>query len=350
MKKILIFLGSMERGGAERVISIISDRYASKGWDVGIVMLLKNRCGYPLNPSVRLIDLSGNIDNRVLRIPFWLREIRALIRREKPDVVLSFVARINILVLLAARGLKQKIIISERNDPARDGRGIAVRVGVKLLYPKADRIVFQTKYAMRCFKGRIAQKGVVIPNPIRAAVPVSSEKQKKIVTAGRLMPQKNHKALIEAFAQVHERFPDRRLVIYGEGYLREALEKQIQSLGLEEFIFLPGNMPNIHACIADAELFVLSSDYEGFSNAMLEAMMMGLPVVSTDCAGSNEFIKDGENGLMVPVGNIDAMAKAMIKALGDGDLRERMGEQGATDCEQFRAERIIKKWSEVLGG
>ncbi|HOP11168.1 MAG TPA: glycosyltransferase family 4 protein [Oscillospiraceae bacterium] len=350
MKKIFFVLGGMSRGGAERVISILANRCAQDNWDVSVLMLLTNRCEYPLNPAIKLIDLTGGGGSRMKKAPYWIRELRALMRLEKPDVVVSFVARINLLTLFAARGLQQRVIISERNDPTMDGRSVLVKFATNLLYSKADGIVFQTERAKNYFKKRIAEKSVVIGNPVQVSIQAKSEKQNKIVTAGRLMAQKNHKMLIDAFSRVHQDFPACRLYIYGEGDLRCKLEKQIRELGLEGYVFLPGNMADIHERISDAKLFVLSSDYEGQSNALLEAMAMGLPVISTDCAGSDEVIRDGENGLLVPVGDTDAMAVSIEKLLGNDELCAIMGAQAKKDVKKFDAGYILRRWCDLLIG
>ncbi len=347
MKKVFFILGSMRRGGAERVVSILADHYAAKGWDVSVFMLLNGECGYPLNPSVKLIDLSGS-GSRIGRVPVWIWGLRKHMRIEKPNVVLSFVARINILVLLAAKGLRQRVIVSERNDPVKDGRSGLVRLAVNLLYPEASGIVFQTERAKRYFKKQIADKGIIIGNPIRVSEYAAEKKENKIVSAGRLMTQKNYRMLINAFAKVHMDFPDCKLFIYGEGNLRGELEQQIENCGLTEYVVLPGNVPDVHAHIADAKLFVLSSHYEGLSNALLEAMTMGLPVISTDCAGSDEVIRNGENGLLVPVGDEDAMTAAIKKLLCDGELRRRLSSNAAESAKKFNADEILEKWSKAL--
>jgi len=350
MKKIFFVLGGMTRGGSERVISILASYCAEKSWDVSVLTLLTGRCEYPLNPAVKLIDLSGGGGSRLVKAPDWIRQLRTLMRREQPDVVVSFVARINLLTLIAAQGLHCRVIISERNDPAKDGRSAFVKCAANLLYPKADGIVFQTGQARRYFKKRISEKGRIIRNPVRVSVKANPVKKDKIVAVGRLMTQKNHRMLIEAFSKVHENYPDCKLYIYGEGDLRCKLEKQVRENALEDCVFLPGSIPDIHERTADAKAFVLSSDYEGLSNALLEAMAMGLPVISTNCAGSDEVIRNGENGLLVPVGDAEATAAAIEKLLGDDELRQKIGAQAAKDAREFDAENILKQWRCILIG
>ena len=173
-------------------------------------------------------------------------------------------------------------------------------------------------------------------------------KEWKIVSVGRLDAQKNQKMLIDAFAKMKEKFPNYKLYIYGEGSLRTQLSKQIKMLGLSGNVILKGNVLDIHSQIADASMFVLSSNYEGLSNALLEAMMMGLPCISTNCAGSDEVIVDGINGVLVPVGNVDALSAAMIKIADDKSFAHRIGLVARNTAEVFKTENVMEQWISVI--
>jgi len=347
-KRIAFVIGSMGRGGAERVISILANFYASEGWTVDILTLLDDRNEYDLNKNifVRPICIKGR--SRITQLPNWLLSIRKYVNKKKPDVIVSFIARINIITIIACLGLKQRIIISERNDPSADGRSVLVKIATYMLYPLADHIVFQTKWAKSCFSKRIQKKSVIIPNPISVSVSASNEKKRKIVAVGRLIEQKNHTMLINAFKKVHDEYPEYKLYIYGEGKLRDTLTSQIQELGLTECVFLPGNVSNIHEEIADAEMFVLSSNYEGLSNALLEAMMMGLPCISTNCAGSNEVIKHEKNGLLVTIGSEEELSKAMKIIIQDPELAKRIRHNSLLSATVYDSKRVIKVWDDII--
>ena len=347
MKKIAIILGSMGRGGAERVASILSADYAKQGWQVDLVLLLFNKVEYELHPNVNVIDLSFSEErSRVKRAPLWLSGIRKYIKENRPEVVLSFAARINVLVQLACTGLRQKIFISERNDPKCDGRSKLVDIATKMLYPRAAGCIFQTQRAASYFP-QLKNK-TIIANPIAVAEQAAEQKKKKIVKVGRLAPQKNQKMLIGAFSKIAERFPQHTLDIYGAGELQEELSQYAYALGVGERVIFHGNAPDVHRQIADAEVFCLSSDYEGLSNALLEAMMMGLPCISTDCAGSDEYICSGENGILVPVGDEAAMAEALIAMLSDEQLRNRCAQQAKNSAVAVSTETVLLKWHELL--
>lgn len=347
-RRIAFVLGSMGRGGAERVVSLLANEFATQGWAVHILTLLDDRVDYELHDGVKVIPLCGGGRSRVQQLPHWIYRVRQHVRSTKPEVVVSFVARVNIVTLVACFGLRQRVIISERNDPAGDGRSLIVKFVTRLLYPMANCVVFQTRWAQSCFPKRIQRLSAIIPNPIRVHVESCRVDSKKIVSVGRLVEQKNHKLLIDAFSAVHERYPEYRLYIYGEGHLRQELEMQIRALGLSGTVFLPGVVPDVHSRIADAEMFVLSSDYEGLSNALLEAMMIGLPCISTDCAGSNEIIIHGENGLLVPVGDRVALAKAMITLIENPVLRLKVGDKSRDTVRRFNADEVLQEWNRVL--
>lgn len=344
-KRITFVLGSMGQGGAERVISVLSKDYAEKGWKTDIIVLLSNRVAYDLHPSTRLIDFSGSGQSRIKRLPYWLGSIRKYIKTNKPDVVLSFAARINIIVQIAGQGCISRLFVSERNDPRYDGRSKIVNWATKILYPKTEGVIFQTERSQAYF--RKLKNGCIIPNPISVATYAKTEKRKKIVSVGRLEPQKNQKLLIDAFAGIAKEFPEYQLVIYGEGTLREGLKKQIADLKLQERVLLPGSRRNIHECISDAELFVLSSDYEGLSNALLEALMMGLPCVTTNVSGADEYI-DGANGMVVPVGNQKVLSDAIRKMLTDDEFRRQCGVNAAKKAIEFDTQSVLKKWHDLM--
>lgn len=344
-KKIAFVLGSMGQGGAEKVISVLSKDYAEKGWDTDIIVLLSNSVAYELHPNTRLVDFSGNGQSRIKRLPYWLHNLREYIKKNKPDVVLSFAARINIIVQIAGIGYTSRLFVSERNDPKNDGRSKIVDWVTKILYPKTDGVIFQTKRAKTYF-GNL-KNGYIIPNPISVEAYAKSEKQKKIVSVGSLKPQKNQKLLIDAFASIASEFPEYQLVIYGEGDLRKELEKQIVDLNLQGRILLPGGKRNVHECISDAELFVLSSDYEGLSNALLEALMMGLPCVSTNVAGADEYI-DGSNGMITPVGDRESLSAAMKMMLTDSVYRKQCGEYAMQKASDFDTRSVLKKWHDLM--
>lgn len=349
-KKLLIILGSLGRGGAERVISLISNECHSRGWQVKIGLLLFNDVEYPIDSAIEVIDLSGQGQSRIKRLPFWLKGIRRLAKEYKPDVVLSFAARINVIVQMACLGLGKNIIVSERNDPFMDGRSRFVDMMTTLLYPMAKAVVFQTKRAQSYFKKLRLKNGLIITNPISVACSAGGRIPGKIVTAGRFTLQKNQKLLLDAFSDVLKEYPEASLWLYGRGELENDLRSQAEKLGILEKVHFEGNVSDLHERIADANMFVLPSDYEGLSNALLEAMMMGIPCVATDCAGCDEYIRDHENGLLVPVGDRKAMAEAMKELLANPALADKFTAASVADSAAFEQKTVLKQWLSLFEG
>lgn len=338
----------MGRGGAERVISILSNHFAEKGWDVLIAVTLFNEVGYDLHPRVKIIDLTYNGGSRIERLPKWIYGIRKLVINENPDVILSFAARINIIVCTACIGLNKKIIVSERNDPANDGRGLFVRIATELFYPYTHKVIFQTMRSLKYFSERVRKNSTVIPNPIRVTSSAINIKTNKIVNVGRLTDQKNQSMLIEAFFEIHKVHPEYELWIYGEGPLRNKLNRMTTKLGINHKVHMPGNVVNIHENIADAEMFVLSSDYEGLSNALLEALMMGLPVISTNCSGADEYIQDNVSGIIVPIGNKDRLKDAILLYIENEEFRKTCGKNARKFSSKFELDKVLRTWEKIL--
>lgn len=348
MNKILFVLGSMKRGGAERVISILANHYVKKGWKVHIVLLLSGQCDYQLAEEIVIHDLSNENVSRIQNMPQWLKRIRSLVRNHDFHVILSFAARINIITIMSTFGLKRKIVVSERNDPKNDGRGPLVSFLTTLLYTRISNVVFQTEYAKSCFSSRVQENSRVIYNPVEPINVDPDINPNNIVNVGKMAPQKNQMNLLKAFKLIADEFPEICLYIYGDGQLRESLMSYIRKNDLTERVKMPGNIRNIHQEVADSFCFVLSSDYEGLSNALLEAMTLGKPCISTECAGSNEVIKNEENGLLIPIDDSLALYEAMKRFLVDRRLANRCGARAKETAELFKKDTVIKQWEAVL--
>lgn len=347
--KIVFFMGSMCRGGAERVISIISNDYCARGWDVEIAVLLKNKVEYDLDERIRIVDLTGKHASYVKNAAFWATAIRRYLKQTKPDRVVAFAGRINALVLTAGMGLGLPIVVSERNDPMHDGRGALMRWYCDTMYRRAKAIVFQNKHEQSCFSSVHASRSYIIPNPIR----VTAQREKAtcdyiLTTAGRLTAQKNQKVLVAAMEKIHAAYPQATCRIYGEGELRGALQTQINDLGLQDVVTLEGKVSDIHERLALCDLFVMTSDFEGLSNALIEGMMVGLPCISTDYPGANELIQNEENGLLTPCGDSDALADTVIKLLSDPAQMEKLAENAKQSSQAYRADLVLQQWREVI--
>ena len=224
---------------------------------------------------------------------------------------------------------------------------------MRILFKKASGFIFQTEDAKKFFSKKIQDRSVVIPNPINEdfiVKPFDGRRVKEIVTVGRLVEQKNHKLLIDSFSEVSRKHSDYILKIYGEGILREKLEKQIKDLNLSNKVLLMGESSNIKECIYKSSLFVLSSDYEGMPNALMEAMALGLPCISTDCpiGGPRYLIKNKENGVLVKVSNKEELTKAMNNLIENEDLSCKLGNKANKICEELNPQKINQTWRDYI--
>lgn len=347
--KLLFYINTLGHGGAERVMVNLANRFSLFGHDCVLVTSFSAEWEYPSAENVLRINLSSKKTNGFIKRNFKLtKEIREIIKKEKPDSVISFMAEPNFRMLLATVGLKCRKIVSVRNDPDKEYPNALFKLLAKTLYKLADGVVFQTVDAQKWFPKYIQKKSRIIMNQVDDVFfnTQLQENRKNIVTIGRLTAQKNHKMLIKAFYEISSQIED-NLIIYGEGELREELEALVKELGLENRVFLPGTTKTVPDVLSKAKLFVLSSDYEGMPNALLEAMAMGVPCISTDCpcGGPREIFAGLSENHLVDVGDTVKMSKA-IKLFCDmnGEMFDSVSVQTRKIAQSFKSENVEKEW------
>jgi glycosyltransferase involved in cell wall biosynthesis len=337
-------------------MSLLANGWTERGWGVLLVTLDKNPPFFPLDPRVQLVQLDCERPSRTPFQAFWnlkmsRRLLRKLFRSWKPDAVLAFTTRVNIKALLAAQGLGIPVVISERSDPASNPLGRSWELLRRRWYPRAKALVVQTDTALDYFKELSFPRVVIVPNPVeRVIVPdsVSRSGEFLFLAIARLGPEKGLDLLLEAFSRVSG---SARLRILGDGPLREELEKQSRELGLAGRVEFAGFVSDKGPHLAEADAFVLSSRYEGFPNALCEAMAAGLPCVSFDCpSGPRAIIRDGENGLLVAPEDVQALAQGMERLLRDPKLRSRLGAQAKLLAEDLALPAILDRWEVLLLG
>jgi len=350
--RILFTSSSLAGGGAERVVARLASYIAGMGHEVSVLMLAENKITYDVDARVVVNFVEPRIKVRGIRYYDRLYRFRKAVKRINPDVVISFSAPVNIMVLQALRWSKVRTIISERNNPYVDPETPSGRKKRDDIYHLADGIVFQTEDARDYFSDNIKSKSTIIINPIDSNIPnpYDGEREKTIVSVARLDPQKNHKLLIDSFAEISDRIKDYDLKIYGVGSQQNMLQELIDSYGLNNRIKLMGYFDNVLDRIRKASLFVLPSDYEGISNSLLEALALGLPVVSTDhpIGGARLLIKPGENGLLTPVGDKDRLKAAMLKVIEDSDIAMKLSNNAVHIREVASIEYVSKRWLDFI--
>lgn len=352
-KNILFIISSIGEGGAQRVATILIS-YLAGYHNIWLIYFHKKENTYPVDERVNVIPFYDRPDPSDKRyeglknktFAFRKNKIEQLQTEHKIDVTISFLKEPNLLNALS--DVPTYRIISERNDPS--GKDDAYRESMLKAAAIADRIVFQTEYTMKQFPESIRDKGVIIPNPVtpheyRAKAPAG-----KIVTAGRLVEQKNHALLIRAFSIFLKTHPGYSLHIYGSGPLEDDLKAMGTELLPDGVLHFEGFRTDLLSCIEDAQQFILSSDYEGLPNVLLEAMSMGLPCISTCCSGIGEIVDDGINALLTPIGEAGALAEAMGRLANDESLRRKLSTEAAKKALQWRPQIIGSKWRDLFEG
>lgn len=354
MKTILLYINAINGGGAERVMVNLSTQFAEHGYRVIFTTSYKAEGEYELSPKVKRLSLEDNLikQSKLMRNITRIIKLRKVIKKEKPDVLITFMPEPNFRGIIATKGFKTKNVISIRNVPEKEYNGNISKFLARYLLPIADGCVFQTKDAKEWFPKKLQDKSRIIPNSVN---PIFYDIQRKpdknlIITCGRLTEQKNQLLLIRAFVNTQKVLKNAKLYIYGEGNLKNKLNELIHENRLEGKVILKGQTSNVAEALSKADLFVLSSDYEGMPNVLMEAMAIGIPCISTDCpcGGPRDLIKNDIDGLLVPVGNEEKMSEAIIKLLSNNKLKEDIGNKAKEKALIFRPEIIFAEWKDYI--
>lgn len=348
-----LFIGSLCNGGAERVISGLAN-HLSKENEITLLTVSDLKPEYQLDQDVSWETLDKGTVGRLKKNIYRVITLIQYVRRNKADTYIAFLPVTSYLILCLRYFIKGKIIISIRNDPKEEYRGGIHRILVRFLFPLADGVVFQTEDEKEYFNEKVIKSYRVIPNPLSKEFlefeAIKCRKEKRIISVGRLAAQKNFKMLIEAFSLLVDQYPDYYLVIFGEGSERGALEQLIRDKGIEAKCFLPGRSDDILTELCKSELFVSTSDYEGISNALLEAMACGLPSITTDWSGGGAriLVENEVNGIVIPVQAVDRLVQEMTSLLSDVKKRERLSEKAMNVKINFSPEAIYQLWEEYI--
>lgn len=353
MKKIYFYMNNLVRGGAERVIIQLAKKFQEQGNEVLIITSFKGKDEYIIPTEINRLNLEKRQDfgNRLRRNVRLIKKLRRIIKKDKPDVLIGFMQEPNFRVILATLGLKTKCLISVRNDPDREYSGKLGKFIGRFVLPLADGCVFQTEEARQWFPIKLQKKSEIIYNEVGDAFfNVDYEPQKTIVTLGRLNQQKNQKMLIEAFSEIAADFPDRIVLIYGKGPLEKDLKDIIERKKLSQVIRLMGVTENVVNVLKNAEMFVLTSDYEGMPNALLEALAVGVPSIATDCpcGGPRMIIEQGENGILISPNDTKALAIQMKKILEDEALKKRLSQNAKLSAIKFKPSNVFSYWDRYI--
>lgn len=358
---ITLVISAITGGGAERVMVLLANYWASRGQNVTLMTLYSTDTDfYSVDPDVNRValGLAGDSRNIFRGIRANLQRIRAMsqaIKASSPDVVISFLDTTNILTLLACWNSSFPVIVSERTDPSQINIGRFWNSLRKLAYPRATAVVVQTQAVVNWMNASMPKaNAVVIANPVRA-IPGDLEpwespvKGKLVASMGRLSSEKGFDMLITAFASVSKEYPDWSLVLMGDGPKKAELESLVNEFGLNDQVYFLGKVKEPYRVLRHVDMYVLSSRREGFPNALLEAMISGLPAVSFDCnSGPADIISHEVDGLLVADRNVEQLAAAMSRLMKDESLRVSLGENAKTVEHRFSMEKIMRSWETLM--
>ena len=349
-RHIAVLISALGAGGAERVIALLAAHWVDRGRRVSIITFDRpeDPIYHALPPGIELhrLDCTGKGTSANLR---RIARLRSTLKVLQPEVFLSFLTKNNLLAALAGFGLPHGWIACERNNPEMQKANPLWNRMLRLAYHRSDAIVCQTQGVKRSFPIRLRDRLVVIPNPVALPAFEAGRGSCRAVAVGRLDQQKGFDILIDAFSNIIRRHPGWMLDIWGDGQERSRLQAQIDSRGMGDVITLRGTSEQPGSWIAQADIFILSSRYEGFPNVLGEAMAAGLPVVATRCDfGPEEMLTEPTSGLLVPPGEVGQLAGAINRLISDADMRERLSNQARTAAARYSPEAILPDWDQLV--
>lgn len=344
--KIIFITGTMRSGGAERVISILSSQLIEH-YEVDILCYYSAPIFYNVDYRVNIVDITKEWQCNTHLCK--LISLRKYVKSQKKSVVISFMMPFYIFSAISLLGIKTPFIAAERSDPNSAPK--IRQILSKLLMFKYDVLVTQTQGAKSFFENKNNCELRVIYNPINPSlinVKHEDPEEKHFISLSRFVPEKNQKLLISAFKKVLGTYPNCKLTIYGEGPLRDNLQAQIDNLGIHNEVALPGITNDIVEAFCNASVYVCSSNHEGMPNSVIEAMVCGMPTISTRVMGSIDLIQDGENGLLVEIGNEKELANAMLKLITDKDMRRTFSNEARNIANLLDTDKIVKQWVDTI--
>lgn len=354
--KIAMMIASLSRGGSERVMVNLAEYLHRQGHEVTIVTQYRLENEYEISEGITRVlseitqaEMGGRITNFTARV----RKLRNIWKELRPDVILSFIGKNNLMTIMTTRGLKVSVAVAVRGEPSEEYYSRGLMKAANLLFPKADGVILQTNASRGYFDRAAVKKSVIMKNPLNNDFlrdEYTGRRRNEIVMVGRIDENKNHKMAINAFANVADKYADYHMTIYGEGELRKALQELVKELHMEDRIALPGATGQVAEAIFDAKLFLLTSNSEGVPNTVIEAMALGIPVICTDCPskGPAELIIDGENGILIPVGNQGALENAIDSVLSDDEKQKKISHNAYQTAKQFAGDIVNHEWEDYL--
>lgn len=357
--KIGFLIQSLNSGGAERATVSLSNSFSEKGHEVEIITFYGDNSFYPVNKNVKIV--SADFDEietsvsvkRLLGSIKRMFKIRRLVKSRQLDMLVGMSFAMTWYAVFTTLLTKTKAVGTERNNPYKYKASKFNTILRKFFYHLCDGYIFQTKKSSQFFTEKLREKDIIIPNAIFNEdiydLEPPPKREKVICSVGRLTAQKRFDILIDAFSKIADRYPEYRLIIFGEGELRKELEAQAEYLNLKDRVILPGASNDAVKLVNRTGAFVLSSDMEGMPNALMEAMAMGVPCISTRCdMGPEELIENGVNGLLVNVGSSEGISAAIEQIIDNPELSEKLSQNARKMIKTHSIENISNQWLEFF--
>lgn len=353
-KKLIFYIDSMQLGGAERVMSNLCNYFASKNDEVLLINDSRPLDGakeYELDNRIKRLFLDTD-GIRVIRNLKRILALRRIMKNENADIVISFLGPPNIRMLISSIGLNTKRLVSVRNDPRKEyGQGLR-RIFANIIFLSTDGCVFQTQMAADYFWKPIQNKSVILYNMVKKDFfeGTCMGTEKSILMVGRLQEQKNPELLIKAFARIHNKLPGYVVEYYGEGELESNLKKIALQLGVSEKIKFKGKTQEIKEKLERARLYVMTSDYEGMPNSLMEAMAVGIPAISTDCpcGGPRMLITNETEGRLIPVNDDKKLSATIMEILENEDMWHSISVHEKKRAQAFLPEKVMDEWEKYI--
>lgn len=358
-RHVAFYIGSLYKGGAERVFVNLAEYFLQEGYQVTMVTQYQKENEYELPNGIKRVisDITQEELNnsRVANFYGRVKKLHHIWKTEQPDLVLSCIGKNNFMAVVTTMFTGTRSVVSVVGEAGEEYPNHLMKMLANLLFPHAAGIVLQTERSRYFFNKKIQKKAVVLPNSLNPDFirpRYEGVREKRIVAVGRMDANKNHEMMIRAFSSLADKYPEYTLTIYGDGELRSYLEELAGQLGVGERVFLPGMVQDVAAKIEKASVFLLTSYSEGVSNALIEALATGLGVISTDVpsGGTVELMEDGVNGLIIPAGDQKALEQAMDKLLGDPVYLDKLGREAARIQERLEPGRVNRLWQEYFDG
>lgn len=348
--KLCFAVSSITNNGVTRVLSILLDEIDYSKFDVSVLLTKRTKHTRELNPSAKIIEAQKSEYNGIIGKFKTILSIHNILKNEKFDKLIALGNYASMYILLGDLGINTFKIISERNDPNNEPGKKIYRKLRDIIYKNAKIMVCQTHDASDYYKN-IVEKRIIIFNPLTSELPIyNGVRNHKIINFCRIDEQKNLPLLFDAFKEFQKNHTDYEINIYGNGPLKVQMEEYVKEIGIQDCVKFYDFCQDIHEKIKDSAMFVSTSNFEGMSNSMIEAMAIGVPSICTDCpiGGAHEVIENGKNGILIPCGDKDALVEAMNKIADNPDYADRLSKESVLIRERLEKSVICEQWWKIL--